>query len=45
MGGTATGVAAVGEGVCVAALLAELDAGCGAVVTIVYRRDYESAIS
>ena len=35
MGGTATGVAAVGDGVCVAEVSAELLAGCGAVVTIV----------
>jgi hypothetical protein len=35
LGGTATFVAAVGEGVCDAELSAELLAGCGAVVTIV----------
>ena len=35
MGGTATEAAAVGDGVCVAEVSAELLAGCGAVVTIV----------
>jgi len=35
MGGTATEAAAVGDGVCVAEVSAELLAGCGAVFTIV----------